>query len=190
VGLKAWTLRAVKALVRAFCGSSQTPGNPGHALWTRDRESRSLPFGGMTWETVALPILRWVSEHEGGATVTVGELAESLDVSPNAVLNELTRLIADDYLDGQLRTYLGVGPEGFRLYPYHLRAAGARAVGMWPSGDAGDVLLQVLQAAEASEVDPDRKSRLAKAVEAVGGLARDFVIELGVSVAKGVAGVP
>jgi hypothetical protein len=38
--------------------------------------------------------------------------------------------------------------------------------------------------------DPETRGRLAGAVESLGGLAHDFVIELGVSVAKGAAGLP
>ena len=142
-----------------------------------------------TWTSVALPLLHWISEHEGEAVISLETLSVELGAEDTAIANEAERLIDAGYVDGQLRKYLGSGVGHWNLYPYRLAERGARAVGMWPSGDAGDVLLEVLKRAEADETDPERKNRLGRAVEAIGGLARDIVVELGVSVAKGAAGL-
>jgi hypothetical protein len=143
------------------------------------------------WGEVALPILRWIAQHEGGDPVSIGTLAEDLDREPMAIANELDRLSDGAFIEGAVRkTMSGGDPTSWHLYPLQLRERGARAVGMWPSGDAGDVLLRALREAEETESDLDRKGRLASALEALGGLTKSVVTELAVSVVKGAAGLP
>jgi DNA-binding IclR family transcriptional regulator len=53
-----------------------------------------------TWEEVAIPILRWVSEHEGPGPFGVGQVAEVLGLQPMTVYSELERLTASGYIAG------------------------------------------------------------------------------------------
>lgn len=144
-----------------------------------------------TWSSVAFPVLKWIAAHEGGNPATIGDISDELGLEPMAVVNELDRLYNDGYITDEVcKTMTGGNPRPWHLYPIRLTGDGARAVGMWPSGDAADVLLEVLKRAEAAESDPERKGRLQRAVEALGGLAHDILVELAVSVAKGAAGIP
>jgi hypothetical protein len=143
------------------------------------------------WDEIAFPILHEVGDHESMNPVNVSTLSEELGLDPMATANELDRLIESGYLAGDFRKMsTGGNPGPWFLMPTRLAKRGARAVGMWPSGNAGDVLLAVLQAAQEAEPDPERKSRLARASEALGGLAKDLLTELTVSVVKGAAGLP
>ncbi len=143
-----------------------------------------------TWESVAFPILKWIADNEGGGTVTIADLAISIGQEESVTANELERLVGAGYIDGQLRKFLGPGRGHWVLFPYRLDERGARAVGLWPAGDAGDVLLQVLRAAEGQEPGPDRKGRLSRAAEALGGLAKDVLTDIAASVVKRAAGLP
>jgi len=64
-------------------------------LWNT-RGARRLTIAAMTttWEDVALPVLRWVSEHEGPGPFGVGQIADALGLPPVTVYSELER--ADD----------------------------------------------------------------------------------------------
>ncbi len=143
-----------------------------------------------TWERVALPVLRWISEYEGIGSVSVGELANELALDPWEVANELDRLTNENYIAGDFtKTGTGGDPRPW-FAPKRLGANGARAVGMWPSGNTGDVLLDVLRALEESTPDPDQKTRLKRAADALGGMTRDLLVDLGASFLKQAAGLP
>lgn len=143
-----------------------------------------------TWSLVAMPVLSWLSAHEGDHA-QIGQIADHLGLDPQAVANELDRLCRAGYVAGEVRkSATGGNPRPWSLFPIRLEERGARAIGLWPSGDSGEVLLDVLKRAEATETDPERKSRLQKAVEAIGGLAHDLVVDLGVSIVKSYAGLP
>jgi DNA-binding IscR family transcriptional regulator len=64
-----------------------------------------------TWDGIALPALHWLSEHEGGGPVNVGEIADNLGVDPNVLVNELDGLASADYLEGEvIKTLTGGDP--------------------------------------------------------------------------------
>lgn len=143
-----------------------------------------------TWATVALPILRWIAQAEGPQPITVGQLADDLELDAMIIANELDRLVDGGYLFGQVvKTQTGGDPRPWFLARRQLGPSGARAVGLWPSGDAGEVLLNVLRALEESTPDPEQKTRLRGAVEALGGMARDLLVDVAASFAKKMAGL-
>ncbi len=87
------------------------------------------------WDEVAMPVLRWIGEHEADGTVKIGHLADELGLDPLAVANELDRLVGAAFVAGEVRKVMsGNNARPWSLYPVHLMERGARAVGMWPSG--------------------------------------------------------
>jgi hypothetical protein len=56
-----------------------------------------------TWESIALPILRWVVDNEGPNNVNMRTLSEAIGVNDQmAVSNEVDRLVNGGHLSGQL----------------------------------------------------------------------------------------
>ncbi len=144
-----------------------------------------------TWSGVAFPILHWIGGHEGLDPVDVRTLVDALGVDAVIVAIELQRLVDGGYLAGEFRKLSSGGePELWYLIPTQLSERGARVVGLWPSGDAGDVLLDVLERAEETEPDAVQRSLLAEARDALATLTKERVTELALSVVKGTAGLP
>ena len=79
----------------------------------------------------------------------------------------------------------GGDPRPQFLYPVQLTERGARAVGMWPSGDAGDVLLRALRRPRPPLRTPRRREGWRSRRRYRRDGRANFVIEVGVSVAKG-----
>jgi hypothetical protein len=144
-----------------------------------------------TWESIALPALRWIAEHESLGAGNVGDIADELGADPVALVNELDRLSDGGYLAGEVgKTATGGNPRPWFLHPLRLGIPGARAVGMWPSGDAAGVLLDVLKAAEDAAPDPEERGRIAKARDALSSIGMSVLTELAVSYTKRMAGLP
>jgi hypothetical protein len=70
-----------------------------------------------------------------------------------------------------------------------LTERGRRAVGLWPSGENVDALVDALHQAEQIVEDPDEKSRLRQAAGAVGRVSRDVMVEVVAAVVAKQSGV-
>lgn len=143
----------------------------------------------LTWPEREGPILEAIAQaEETGGDVDRAARQAVLDLDDGLYQRTVLALHEDGYIEVERITSAWggvVGIDDLRLLP-----KGRRAVGQWPSGDAGDVLLSLLQAAHDQEANPDRKGRLGRVIEGLGGMGKTFVTDLAVSIAKGVAGVP
>ncbi len=70
-----------------------------------------------------------------------------------------------------------------------LTGRGRRAVGSWPGeGDAYDKIIAAIEARIDDEPDPEKKSRLRKGAEGIGGMGRDLFVEIAAAVTSKQAG--
>lgn len=122
------------------------------------------------WYSRALPILRTIRllEDDDVRDIGVAELAKRTDLTPGAVQRELRRLMDEDYI---LAEYDDGGytrdPANAMLLEFQLSAAGARAVGTYPSRDPYEALVAILERRIAESPDEETRSRLRKLLDGV-----------------------
>ena len=126
----------------------------------------------MTWESRDLPVLRAVVDatDEGGWIIEATEIAERTGLSDQDVQNALWALgsnqppyfeIMDASTMSERHIHAAHQPTG------HAR----RTVGTWPTPDLwADRLIAALTEAAENETDPDKKSKLRKAADALGSM--------------------
>lgn len=124
-----------------------------------------------TYYSRALPILKFLATRdEVFGSVTIGEIASATGLKDAEAASELTRLTFDGFLQGELRQYFGPITNG-RLVGTALTEKGARAVGMWPSENLYDALLELIDRQIEMTTDEGSRSKLANlkgAMAAVG----------------------
>jgi hypothetical protein len=131
-----------------------------------------------TWYNRELPVLRAaVAAFErdlGRLLPEVSDLAEATGLAADDVARAVAAL-HPEYLD--LQTTPG---EPTSWFVQRVHTSARRAVGQWPSPDtlAAQLAAAMQQVAEHTS-DPDAKSRLRRAAEAIGGLAKDVLTEVG-----------
>lgn len=59
-----------------------------------------------------------------------------------------------------------------------LTERGRRAVGLWPSGEAADALVDALRQAESLTDDPEEKTMIRRAAGAIGSVSRDIMVDV------------
>ena len=132
----------------------------------------------MTWETRDLPVLRAIVDlsdvgHPGAITPAI--IVERTGIGPTTVARALRALAHEDpqffewndYDTGDITVV--VNPTG------HAR----RAVGTWPPPDAWvDRLIAALTDAADRASDPEEKSKLRRAAEALGSVGKDVLAEV------------
>ncbi|MEP6650890.1 MAG: hypothetical protein ABJA74_13425 [Lapillicoccus sp.] len=59
-----------------------------------------------------------------------------------------------------------------------LTERGRRAIGLWPSGETVDALVDALRQAEEATEDPEEKSLIRRAVGAVTSVSRDVMVDV------------
>jgi hypothetical protein len=114
----------------------------------------------VTWETLELPLLEeiWQAELEGRPPL-IAEFFKEREIPVARAQNVIDRLRDADMIDGVFSPAM----QTHRLQAMmnvHLAPAGARAVGVWPSGDAADAFVAALEAAIERAEKPDERSRL------------------------------
>lgn len=125
-----------------------------------------------TWSERELVILEAIFEREetGEMFTSVDEIAEATELDL-----EVARRGAHDLADAGFIT--GAGPQmlgsGWDLARIRLQERGRRAIGQWPSEDAYDSLVRMLQSRIAEESDPERRGRLQKLLGAVTDVGKD-----------------
>lgn len=125
-----------------------------------------------TWEDVAVPILERVGEAENdGRDLSLDDLAAGLRASPGAIRAELLRLIDGEFIGGEVAGEMG-NSALLSLEDPVLLERGARAIGKWPSEDAYDELLAVLDDHIAKTPDDDTRSKLGKLRETLGAVGK------------------
>ena len=131
-----------------------------------------------TWDT-DLRVLRAVAEAQQERIPYFGvrEISEKADLSQEETIESLMALYeaAPPYIDAQPLTG---NDRVLSINGIKLTERGRRTVGVWPSDNAYDALLDLL--AERIQVEPDeeQKSKLQRFRETVQGMSRDVVVGL------------
>lgn len=110
----------------------------------------------------------------GETYASADDIAEALGFDVDDVIAALVAL-AGTYLTGNPLNTLG-GVSGF--FATGLTERGRRAVGLWPSGEGADALVDALRQAEDLVDDPEEKSLIRRAAGAVGSVSRDVMTDV------------
>jgi hypothetical protein len=128
-----------------------------------------------TWNTIAMPILGFVSAHETEVTSgSVASIAKDLSIDPLMFEAEFDRLKRDSYIDGNIYKQAGMDPDRWRVNSLRLLAKGARAIEQWPDTDkVYELLVELVDRQIALAANPEVKGRLEK--------AKDMLTNVGIS---------
>jgi hypothetical protein len=127
----------------------------------------------MTWESRDLPVLRAIVEasDDGSDYIDPAEITRRTGFEPATVQRALWALAGED---PPFFTYTDVSPFGGGKEMAAITNVGGharRTVGTWPTPDVwAEWLVKALNDAAAAEPDPERKSKLRRAADAVGSL--------------------
>ncbi len=133
-----------------------------------------------TWSSIAVPILNYVASIQNPAiqVISIGKLAEAVGSNPMAVVDEVERLMAAQYMTGNLTKLMtGGDPSPWPLVGVRLLERGARVVGIWPPEELYQAMLSVLDQVE-QQSDEQTQTRLQR--------LRGAFIELGTNTASAV----
>lgn len=129
-----------------------------------------------TWSSRDFPVLvsaaRAVDRRD--PNVTAVRIADSLAMDLGEVFAAL------DALDGaylRQEPYDTLGGRG-DSFVTGLTERGRRVVGLWPSGENVDALVDALRQAEEQTDDPEEKSAIRRAAGAVLGVSRDVMVDV------------
>lgn len=139
------------------------------------------------WATRDLPVLRRVAEKievDGEREVRADVLSTELGLDERDVLRSLVALLESGYIEGmQFET------DARYVMATDLTERGRRAVGIWPTGEGVDALVDALQQAAESTDDPEERGALRRAAGAVLGVGRDVMTDvMGAVIAKSITG--
>jgi hypothetical protein len=129
------------------------------------------------WHARDFPILRRVaelSEIEHSNEIRPEQFADDLGIDQDEALRAVVAMHDADYVVGINGDSLG-GP--YRILT-GLTERGRRAVGVWPSGEKVDALVEALQQAAEATSHPEEKSALRRAAGAVLGVSKDVMTEV------------
>jgi hypothetical protein len=147
----------------------------------REVVSMSVSTTSEVWTTRALPILEAVRAHEGEDILDLSTLVEETGLPDGVVDVELKRLIRADYVSGDYQELMG-GPLASFLAEPALTERGARCVGLWPSDDPYQLLLELLDRRIDEEDDVEEKTRWQRIRSGFGevgkGAAAGLIVEL------------
>jgi hypothetical protein len=59
-----------------------------------------------------------------------------------------------------------------------LTERGRRAVGLWPSGESADALVEALRQAEELTDDPEERTLIRRAAGAIGSVSREIMVDV------------
>jgi hypothetical protein len=98
-----------------------------------------------------------------------------------------TRGLVPSYLTAEPVTAAEVGT--FDFFITGLTERGRRAVGLWPSGESVDALVDALRKAEEATDDPEEKSLIRRAAGAVTSVSRDIMVDvMGAVISRQISG--
>ena len=131
----------------------------------------------MTWETRDLPVLRAIVElsDEGERAIMPAAIEQRTGFDHTTVVRSL-RALANESPPFFKASEIDTGEVVYVTFPTgHAR----RTVGTWPPPDAWiDRLVSALNDSADQTVDPQEKSKLRTAAQALGSLGRDVVAEV------------
>lgn len=129
------------------------------------------------WQTRDFPVLVLAAkELDDGSPLDFERIAAEADLAESVVIRSVSALVQAGYL---LRVPFP-GPRKLVLIPdsYELTERGRRAVGIWPSGEGADALVEALRQAEEATTDPDEKTLIRRAAGALGSVSRDVLADV------------
>lgn len=143
------------------------------------------------WHSRDFPVLvaaaRGIDSGEG---VDVAEISSALDLDDTDVKRALGALKQAGYLDDSPIGVTGPGVQSLAWPSWTgLTERGRRAVGIWPSGQAADSLVEALRQAEDLVTDPEEKTLLRRAAGAMGSVSREVLTDVMAAVIKSQAGI-
>lgn len=114
-------------------------------------------------------------------------ISAALAITSSEVDRALEALIEARYVDRHAPT----GPRRSvpRPHTFTLTERGRRAVGIWPSGEDVDALIDALRQAEDAVEDPEERKLIRRAAGAVGSVSRDVMVDVIAAVATRQAGL-
>lgn len=140
------------------------------------------------WDERDFPVLVAAARLlEEGDEVSVGadEIAEATGINEDQVMRALGAL-ENVFTTGNAHRGWG-GAIAYDVYG--LTERGRRAVGLWPSGDAADALVDALRQAEAATDDPEEQSLLRRAGAAVSAISRGVMTDVMAAYVKSQTGL-
>jgi len=113
-------------------------------------------------------------EQANSGLLTVREIAERSGMPVQTTWAALAAM-KREFVDVEI---VGGGDPG-NYFVTGVSDAARRAVGQWPSAETvADSLLDALSTAADSEQDPERKSKLRTAADAIGGVGRELLVSV------------
>jgi hypothetical protein len=140
---------------------------------------------------VALPLLEQVlAGEEGDASAATSAVLASAN-QDGAQHRTLAALLEDGYMTGATPHWpLGSPRPVIVADVLRLTPKGRRAVGQWPSGQTGNVLIQVLETTVMQMPEGEAKSRLHAFLEAAQQVGTDVLSQVVTNVIKSATGLP
>lgn len=127
------------------------------------------------WTSRDQPVLIEIARnHKMDGRQLQPHIEKTLGLDEDDVVDAIEALEDGDYLEATWINTMG----GSILSGVKLRERGRRAVGIWPSGEGVDALVDALRQAEDSVTDPEEKSILRRAGGAVAMVSRDVMVDV------------
>lgn len=136
------------------------------------------------WFRVAVRVMEFVDEHRG-RQLSIGEIAYALELDPWEVMTELDTLCAENFVRGEIVRAPGDDPGGSALFGSALSEKGLRQIGVWPSDDPYEALLQVIDRQIEVTEDSGQRSKLQRLKSTVADVGKAAVAGLLAEFAKG-----
>ncbi|NNM44592.1 hypothetical protein [Knoellia koreensis] len=128
------------------------------------------------WASRDFPVLVAAARilDRGDGPVSAAPLVQATSLSEQEVFSAFDAL-TPSYLTGEV--YESLGGRGDVFFA-GITERGRRAVGLWPSGEGVDALVDALRKAEDTTDDPEEKTLLRRAAGAVGSVSRDIMVDV------------
>ena len=140
----------------------------------------------MTWDQRERPILDAIARAEDDhRSINNDGIAGATGLDRGTVDRGLLALVEAEYVTG----IEAAAEELCYLLEVRLLERGRRAVGAWPSQDAGDELLRLLRERAETAVTEEERGRWQRLVEAAKGLGSKALTEVAVALVKREAGL-
>lgn len=130
------------------------------------------------WSTRDLPVLIATARllESGQTNVQAGDLDSGVNLQASAIEAAYDGLVGI-YLEA-VRTPGRVGSPKGSWVVTGLTERGRRAVGLWPSDEGVEALIDALRQAEQTSADPDERSALRSAWSSIGGVSREVMVDV------------
>lgn len=126
------------------------------------------------WHTRDLHVLRAVADHDPHEDNWAANICGETLLEPDDFAESLRALEEAGYVEAHWSRRTG----GNFPMAARLRERGRRAVGVWPSADGVDGLVEALRQAEQATDDPEEKTLIRRAAGALGMVSREVMTDV------------